>query len=156
MFSTDLVFYSTTYFMCCVWCIIIIVYFRYCFVMIRRPPISTRTYTLFPYTTFFRSARLYGWAESRSCRSCSSRRSTRAPPSGGPEPGAISGRQRARGPSCTYAAHAPAAVHSWYRTAGRLKFARSERRLHDRPHLLRADKRKLDIGRVGQIGRAPV
>src|SRR3546814_6608994 len=25
--------------------------------MIRRPPISTRTYTLFPYTTLFRSAR---------------------------------------------------------------------------------------------------
>src|SRR3546814_9597397 len=26
--------------------------------MIRRPPISTRTYTLFPYTTLFRSARV--------------------------------------------------------------------------------------------------
>src|SRR3546814_18380006 len=26
--------------------------------MIRRPPISTRTYTLFPYTTLFRSAEL--------------------------------------------------------------------------------------------------
>src|SRR3546814_17567898 len=26
------------------------------FLMIRRPPISTRTYTLFPYTTLFRSA----------------------------------------------------------------------------------------------------
>src|SRR3546814_16207476 len=25
------------------------------FVMIRRPPVSTRTYTLFPYTTLFRS-----------------------------------------------------------------------------------------------------
>src|SRR3546814_15025413 len=29
------------------------------FLMIRRPPISTRTDTLFPYTTLFRSARLY-------------------------------------------------------------------------------------------------
>src|SRR3546814_19123870 len=28
--------------------------------MIRRPPRSTRTYTLFPYTTLFRSARLRG------------------------------------------------------------------------------------------------
>src|SRR3546814_9197172 len=28
------------------------------FLMIRRPPISTRTDTLFPYTTLFRSARL--------------------------------------------------------------------------------------------------
>src|SRR3546814_3416443 len=32
--------------------------------MIRRPPISTRTDTLFPYTTLFRSARLPG----TSCR----------------------------------------------------------------------------------------
>src|SRR3546814_16931408 len=29
------------------------------FLMIRRPPRSTRTYTLFPYTTLFRSAGLY-------------------------------------------------------------------------------------------------
>src|SRR3546814_14524413 len=27
------------------------------FLMIRRPPISTRTYTLFPYTTLFRSTK---------------------------------------------------------------------------------------------------
>src|SRR3546814_7295561 len=27
----------------------------FCFLMIRRPPRSTRTYTLFPYTTLFRS-----------------------------------------------------------------------------------------------------
>src|SRR3546814_21089755 len=33
--------------------------FSCCFVMIRRPPRSTRTDTLFPYTTLFRSA-LYG------------------------------------------------------------------------------------------------
>src|SRR3546814_17461369 len=30
--------------------------------MLRRPPISTRTYTLFPYTTLFRSGRLYNCA----------------------------------------------------------------------------------------------
>src|SRR3546814_14845555 len=30
----------------------------YFFLMIRRPPRSTRTYTLFPYTTLFRSARI--------------------------------------------------------------------------------------------------
>src|SRR3546814_511419 len=29
--------------------------------MIRRPPRSTRTYTLFPYTTLFRSLPLSGW-----------------------------------------------------------------------------------------------
>src|SRR3546814_14995209 len=29
----------------------------FCFLMIRRPPISTRTDTLFPYTTLFRSHR---------------------------------------------------------------------------------------------------
>src|SRR3546814_15643261 len=37
------------------------------FLMIRRPPRSTRTYTLFPYTTLFRSVRedLKDWAELR-------------------------------------------------------------------------------------------
>src|SRR3546814_12744902 len=32
-------------------------FFFILFLMIRRPPRSTRTYTLFPYTTLFRSAR---------------------------------------------------------------------------------------------------
>src|SRR3546814_7761712 len=32
------------------------------FLMIRRPPRSTRTDTLFPYTTLFRSPRNFGWA----------------------------------------------------------------------------------------------
>src|SRR3546814_19779218 len=32
-------------------------YCVFCFLMIRRPPRSTRTYTLFPYTTLFRSHR---------------------------------------------------------------------------------------------------
>src|SRR3546814_1086937 len=31
------------------------IYFVFFFLMIRRPPRSTRTYTLFPYTTLFRS-----------------------------------------------------------------------------------------------------
>src|SRR3546814_10820667 len=31
-------------------------YYVFCFLMIRRPPRSTRTDTLFPYTTLFRSA----------------------------------------------------------------------------------------------------
>src|SRR3546814_5447622 len=31
-------------------------YVMICFLMIRRPPRSTRTYTLFPYTTLFRSS----------------------------------------------------------------------------------------------------
>src|SRR3546814_15038002 len=31
-----------------------------CFIMIRRPPRSTRTDTLFPYTTLFRSSTLVG------------------------------------------------------------------------------------------------
>src|SRR3546814_9912297 len=34
--------------------------------MIRRPPRSTRTYTLFPYTTLFRSARSYSGSYSES------------------------------------------------------------------------------------------
>src|SRR3546814_18384063 len=33
-------------------------YLHYFFLMIRRPPRSTRTYTLFPYTTLFRSVEL--------------------------------------------------------------------------------------------------
>src|SRR3546814_12437041 len=33
-----------------------ILYTYFFFLMIRRPPRSTRTYTLFPYTTLFRSA----------------------------------------------------------------------------------------------------
>src|SRR3546814_15544217 len=37
------------------------------FLMIRRPPRSTRTYTLFPYTTLFRSARSPGPSCSRTC-----------------------------------------------------------------------------------------
>src|SRR3546814_11976061 len=34
--------------------------FLFCFLMIRRPPRSTRTDTLFPYTTLFRSPQLQG------------------------------------------------------------------------------------------------
>src|SRR3546814_13086528 len=35
-------------------------YFCFFFLMIRRPPRSTRTYTLFPYTTLFRSCQFSG------------------------------------------------------------------------------------------------
>src|SRR3546814_18717274 len=34
--------------------------FDICFLIIRRPPRSTRTYTLFPYTTLFRSSARMG------------------------------------------------------------------------------------------------
>src|SRR3546814_20183320 len=35
------------------------------FLMIRRPPRSTRTYTLFPYTTLFRSIQIGRWRRRR-------------------------------------------------------------------------------------------
>src|SRR3546814_20899462 len=35
-----------------------VVYLLFCFLMIRRPPRSTRTDTLFPYTTLFRSKQM--------------------------------------------------------------------------------------------------
>src|SRR3546814_10374175 len=38
------------------------------FLMIRRPPISTRTDTLFPYTTLFRSPRCKPWTTPQDCR----------------------------------------------------------------------------------------
>src|SRR3546814_14104241 len=42
------------------WCICSIVMYIFFFLMIRRPPRSTRTDTLFPYTTLFRSHRAAG------------------------------------------------------------------------------------------------
>src|SRR3546814_4204622 len=42
-------------FSCCVSSVIIVLSFFFFFLMIRRPPRSTRTDTLFPYTTLFRS-----------------------------------------------------------------------------------------------------
>src|SRR3546814_17910744 len=44
------------------------------FLMIRRPPRSTRTDTLFPYTTLFRSARAGLWAGRLPAPCCGSRR----------------------------------------------------------------------------------
>src|SRR3546814_13399844 len=41
--------------MCSTCCFSRVIYF-FCFLMIRRPPRSTRTDTLFPYTTLFRSS----------------------------------------------------------------------------------------------------
>src|SRR3546814_18199572 len=44
-------------FVLCMCCVVLCVFLRFClFLMIRRPPRSTRTDTLFPYTTLFRSA----------------------------------------------------------------------------------------------------
>src|SRR3546814_11302919 len=41
----------------CRWCRIKLIAVVFVFLMIRRPPRSTRTDTLFPYTTLFRSSR---------------------------------------------------------------------------------------------------
>src|SRR3546814_18294049 len=47
----------------CVWfcllllCVVCVLFYFFFFLMIRRPPRSTRTDTLFPYTTLFRSLR---------------------------------------------------------------------------------------------------
>src|SRR3546814_19644959 len=50
------------------------VYDFFCFLMIRRPPRSTRTDTLFPYTTLFRSLSPKRRAGPRLKRSCYGRR----------------------------------------------------------------------------------
>src|SRR3546814_2066252 len=69
--------------------------------MIRRPPRSTRTDTLFPYTTLFRSTRAEGRRvradrRGRRCRRLSRRRGGRRQGREGPSPnGAQTGRQRA-------------------------------------------------------------
>src|SRR3546814_11852827 len=41
-------------------CDALLLFCLYCFLMIRRPPRSTRTDTIFPYTTLFRSAEAAG------------------------------------------------------------------------------------------------
>src|SRR3546814_15716061 len=43
---------------CCVISCLVLLYLFFFFLMIRRPPRSTRTDTLFPYTTLFRSRRI--------------------------------------------------------------------------------------------------
>src|SRR3546814_14848339 len=43
---------------CCIICCILFCFVLFFFLMIRRPPRSTRTDTLFPYTTLFRSLAL--------------------------------------------------------------------------------------------------
>src|SRR3546814_13199281 len=58
-----------------------LIFFFFFFLMIRRPPRSTRTYTLFPYTTLFRSqktALLSGATVSHSGRSITVPPATRA------------------------------------------------------------------------------
>src|SRR3546814_4334825 len=89
--------------------------------MIRRPPKSTRTDTLFPYTTLFRSVRR---------RLVAARRSVDRPPPGGREPaGARSegggdrlddgARGRRRGIAALYARPAQRRRRSRHRGAGR-------------------------------------
>src|SRR3546814_16782301 len=43
---------------CCLW--LDLLFFHFFFLMIRRPPKSTRSATLFPYTTLFRSPGAHG------------------------------------------------------------------------------------------------
>src|SRR3546814_19430483 len=45
--------------MYCLWFGMCVVFLCLCFLIIRRPPRSTRTDTLFPYTTLFRSVELF-------------------------------------------------------------------------------------------------
>src|SRR3546814_19589549 len=57
------------------------------FLMIRRPPRSTRTDTLFPYTTLFRSLRCAAPARWTGCRAAgAARRGRRAAPRAAPPP----------------------------------------------------------------------
>src|SRR3546814_12662500 len=53
-FLRCVVFYSL-YLFCCFFYLLLVFFSRFFFLMIRRPPRSTRTDTLFPYTTLFRS-----------------------------------------------------------------------------------------------------
>src|SRR3546814_10917253 len=59
-------FFCLTCSLCCslLFIFIIFVFFFFFFLMIRRPPRSTRTDTLFPYTTLFRSLAWWGHAGS--------------------------------------------------------------------------------------------
>src|SRR3546814_14204388 len=73
------------------------------FLMIRRPPRSTRTDTLFPYTTLFRSRRSARWARSPSAegdRGRPARKGSRGPasvsPSVWPAPRRSEGRHTSR------------------------------------------------------------
>src|SRR3546814_7340507 len=56
----------------------VVVFVFFCFLMIRRPPRSTRTDTLFPYTTLFRSRRSTGGHSSRRSRASLRGRRVRA------------------------------------------------------------------------------
>src|SRR3546814_20037596 len=72
-------FFCDTIHLCCYFHYVSILFF---FLMIRRPPRSTRTDTLFPYTTLFRSPRrraprLWAPAARRAARALRQRRHTR-------------------------------------------------------------------------------
>src|SRR3546814_11524819 len=53
---TSLIYLVIYTFCCCDYTALIVILNEFFFLMIRRPPRSTRTDTLFPYTTLFRSA----------------------------------------------------------------------------------------------------
>src|SRR3546814_8924161 len=79
-------------------------YSRFFFLKIRRPPRSTRTDTLFPYTTLFRSRSdrgRSGGAVARRSRRCRGRTGVRRGPEprrrGGARRGAVGGDDRRRG-----------------------------------------------------------
>src|SRR3546814_12369448 len=62
----------------CIYCLVSLCVLLF-FLMIRRPPRSTRTDTLFPYTTLFRSAQITWKSASRAASaSCSTRLSLKA------------------------------------------------------------------------------
>src|SRR3546814_9385936 len=89
--------------------------------MIRRPPRSTRTDTLFPYTTLFRSRRPAAARPARAHGAAPGARSGQAPAGG-----ARGGRARAR-------LHAPAQPGTGYLRAG----ARSEEHTSELQSLMR-------------------
>src|SRR3546814_14472653 len=82
---------------CSIYLLFYVLLYRYTFfvLMIRRPPRSTRTDTLFPYTTLFRSAPATGWPRrSGSPRGAASRP---APDRRGPNPRCAGSRRAGRG-----------------------------------------------------------
>src|SRR3546814_12644172 len=98
-------------------CVLLVVlgvfFFVFFFLMIRRPPRSTRTDTLFPYTTLFRS-----WRSSSAIRSAARGSSPRRPSAASK----ASGWSRMKRMSCMYGAMTardeprnPAAAAAFYR-----------------------------------------
>src|SRR3546814_18858423 len=72
-------------------CVCVVLLFLFFFLMIRRPPRSTRTDTLFPYTTLFRST---GPAARRAARGRVLRPRRDFPPAPGRQRSGAGGRRR--------------------------------------------------------------